>query len=131
MPWRFRLLGGAFAAAAAACAFFAGSVRGASSADCPFGLQIGWAPGGTRLAFEGPLNRRQANYEGDGIVGIVNADGASPRVLSWWPFQHRQDYDTNPSWAPDGRSVVYEHMVFTGTDRHGGFLFARVLTQVD
>jgi hypothetical protein len=131
MPWGLRLLGVLFAAAAAACALLAGSVRGAPSADCPLGLQVRWSPDGTRLVFEGPLNPRQQNDRGYGIVGIVHVDGTSPRVLSRWPFQHRQDYDTKPHWAPDGRSVVYQHMVFTGTDRHGRLTFARVLIQVD
>jgi Tol biopolymer transport system component len=81
--------------------------------------------------FKGYLNARQEDYGWGGIVGIVNADGTSPRVLSQWPFQHRYESDQDARWAPDGRSVVYEHMRFTGTDSHGGFLFASDFTQVD
>src|SRR5690242_18207429 len=130
MPWRLRLLGVSFAVAAAACALLAGSVQGAKSTDCSVGVS-GWSADGKRLVFKGYLNARQEDYGWGGIVGIVNADGTSPRVLSQWPFQHRYESDQDARWAPDGRSVVYEHMRFTGTDSHGGFLFASDFTQVD
>jgi Tol biopolymer transport system component len=130
MPLRLCLLGVSFAAAAAACALLAGSVQAASSVDCPAFLQVGWSPDGTRLLFSGPLNRQQSDEEA-GIVGIVNADGTSPRILSKWPFPHPQDSDQDPRWTPDGRSVVYEHRIFTGPGNHGGFMSGWVFIQVD
>lgn len=65
-----------------------------------------WSPSGNELAFTRPL-------EDGASVNVVRADGSADHVL----FRGRQVSDRaafDPSWAPDGRRVIFS--VGKGTD---------------
>ncbi|MCC2275916.1 hypothetical protein LKL35_10875 [Streptomyces sp. ET3-23] len=59
--------------------------------------QPNWSPAGDRLVFQ----RREAGSEAWALY-VVNADGSGLRKLTTTPGEH-----TDPSWSPDGRSVVF------------------------
>src|SRR5262249_29498315 len=88
------------------------------AADCDPPLAVvGWSRDGRRVAFDGTLNPRQVGVTGlgGGVVGIVNADGTRPRILSQLPFQHHEDADLGLLWAPDGRSFLYSREIAVGS----------------
>lgn len=64
-----------------------------------------WSPRGNEIAFH---SRVGGSYQ----IVLVNADGSGQRLLT------NSGRNEDPSWAPDGR-----HLVFASTDREGGGLF--------
>ena len=72
------------------------------------GMDPSWSPNGQQIAF--------ASHR-DGVFQIysMNADGSNLKRLT----KHNAE-DSNPVWAPDGRSIAY--ISATGDDRRGLFL---------
>jgi Tol biopolymer transport system component len=103
MPWK----SGALATLAGILASIALVPNAASVGDlggsCLFVVD-GWSPDGTKIAVERWGDPSLGNRE----VGIVNADGSSLQILSR-PLATPDDQDKSISWAPDGRSIAYEH----------------------
>ena len=64
-----------------------------------------WSPRGSEIAFH-------ARAGGSFQIVVVNADGSGQRLLT------NSGRNEDPSWAPDGR-----HLVFASTARDGGGLF--------
>lgn len=60
------------------------------------------SPDGTRIAF---TTNRDGNFE----IYVMNMDGSSPTRLTRNP-----GYDVNPSWSPDGRSIVFAREIVIG-----------------
>ena len=63
-----------------------------------------WSPAGPAIVYHTRVNGRMQ-------IAAVSADGGSPRMLT------NSGHNEDPSWAPDGRHVVF------ASDRDGGGLF--------
>jgi hypothetical protein len=59
---------------------------------------LAWSPDGTRIAFSASHGCCQGDYF---HVGIVNADGTDPRLLT------PQDGSAYPAWSPDGDRIAF------------------------
>ena len=62
-----------------------------------------WSPEGSLIAFE---------HMGDGDflpaqIYVMNADGSNPQLLTSTPGDRRRFAESDPSWSPDGSSVVF------------------------
>jgi Tol biopolymer transport system component len=60
-----------------------------------------YSPEGTQIAFRGDLDL--AEPSGDEELYVMNADGTNVRQLT-----SNADFDSAPSWSPDGRRIVFE-----------------------
>jgi len=64
--------------------------------------QAAWSPDGTRVAF-------RAGPDGDTEIWVVNHDGTGLRRVTDTPNPSATDtrFASQPSWAPDGQSIVF------------------------
>ncbi|MGZ8632493.1 MAG: TolB family protein, partial [Solirubrobacteraceae bacterium] len=60
-----------------------------------------YSPDGTQIAFRGDLDLTEPS--GDEEIYVMNADGTNVRQLT-----SNADYDSAPSWSPDGKRIVFE-----------------------
>lgn len=67
-----------------------------------FTRNLAWSPDGSMIAFEGE-NRPNGNPYDDMDIWIIGSDGSNPRNLT----NTAKVYDGNPSWSPDGKSIVF------------------------
>jgi dipeptidyl aminopeptidase/acylaminoacyl peptidase len=74
------------------------------------GLDPSWSRDDRQVAF---ASRRDGIFQ----IYVMNADGSNV-----WRLTKHNAEDSNPAWAPDGRSIAY--ISATGDDRRGLFLMA-------
>jgi len=69
-----------------------------------------WSPDGKMIAFTDLSNgdRRQMNDDTSRRVYVISADGGAPELLLAGRFE-------DPSWSPDGRSIVYAYRTTSPT----------------
>ena len=70
-----------------------------------------WSPDGTKIAFTRFMDKDRVQTSSE--VFIINADGTEPQRLT-----HNNVFDEYPSWAPDGRCLVFSSGR-NGNGRHG------------
>ena len=71
-----------------------------------FTRNLAWSPDGSMIAFEGN-NQPNGNPYDDMDIWLIGADGSNPRNLT----NSAGVYDSDPSWSPDGRFIVYGSLV--------------------
>ncbi len=64
-----------------------------------------WSPDGTKLAFVGILHGPYGDY---GRIFIANRDGTGLRQVSPEVAATDYQFDSSPSWAPDGTRLAFE-----------------------
>lgn len=84
--------------------------------DPQYVYDANWSPDGQQLVYRRIVNNGQAYFRGQGDIFIINRDGSANRNLTKDETEHAR----NPSFSPDGNSVVYD--AFVGEQLHIGFV---------